>query len=72
MSTELTWLGHGSSQIVTSGKSILVDPYLTDQPTAPCKAADLSADYILVSHGHGDHVGDTVSIADRTGRKLRR
>ena len=47
--------------------TILIDPFLTDQPTASCKADDLTADFILVSHGHADHVGDTVSIAKRTG-----
>lgn len=67
MPTKITWLGHGSFQITTAGKQVLVDPFLTDQPTAPVKADDLEADFILVSHGHGDHVGDTVSIARRTG-----
>ena len=67
MATQITWLGHGTTQIHTAGKSILIDPFLTDQPTAPLKAEELGADYILVSHGHSDHVGDTVAIASRTG-----
>jgi L-ascorbate metabolism protein UlaG (beta-lactamase superfamily) len=46
---------------------ILVDPFITDNPLAPVKAGDIEADYIFVSHGHGDHVGDTVSIAKRCG-----
>ena len=67
MATEVTWLGHGSFQLKTQDLTILIDPFLTDQPTASCKADDLAADFILVSHWHADHVGDTVSIAKRTG-----
>ncbi len=47
--------------------TILLDPFLNDSPTAPVKAADVKADFILLSHGHVDHVGDTVAIARRTG-----
>jgi L-ascorbate metabolism protein UlaG (beta-lactamase superfamily) len=67
MPTEVTWLGHGSFQIKTKALTLQIDPFLTDQPTAPCKADDLEADFILISHGHGDHIGDSVSIAQRTG-----
>jgi L-ascorbate metabolism protein UlaG (beta-lactamase superfamily) len=67
MTTTLTWLGHGAWRIDTSGKRILIDPFLTGNPAAAVKAGDVAADYILVSHGHGDHVGDTVAIAKRTG-----
>jgi L-ascorbate metabolism protein UlaG (beta-lactamase superfamily) len=44
-----------------------LDPFLDESPTAPVKARDVKADFILLSHGHGDHVGDTVAIAKRTG-----
>jgi L-ascorbate metabolism protein UlaG (beta-lactamase superfamily) len=44
-----------------------VDPFLTGNPAAASKADEVPADFILVSHGHGDHVGDTVAIAKRTG-----
>jgi L-ascorbate metabolism protein UlaG (beta-lactamase superfamily) len=46
---------------------ILIDPFVTDNPLAPVKADEVDADFILVSHGHGDHVGDTIEIAKRTG-----
>jgi glyoxylase-like metal-dependent hydrolase (beta-lactamase superfamily II) len=65
MATKITWLGHNAWSIETGGKSILVDPFLDDSPTAPVKAASVNADYILLSHGHGDHVGDTVSGSPR-------
>jgi L-ascorbate metabolism protein UlaG (beta-lactamase superfamily) len=67
MTTELTWLGHGSWAVQTGGSQVLLDPFLDDNPSAPCKAADLDADYILVSHGHFDHVADVAPIANRTG-----
>lgn len=70
MATELTWLGHGSWLIATGEHHIVLDPFLTDSPTAPIKADDVPADFILVSHGHFDHVGDVERIAKRTGAAL--
>jgi L-ascorbate metabolism protein UlaG (beta-lactamase superfamily) len=67
MSTNITWLGHNAWSIETAGKSILLDPFLNDSPTSPVKAENVKADIILLSHGHGDHLGDTVAIAKRTG-----
>jgi len=67
MSTELTWLGHGSWSITSGGKNVLLDPFLSDSPTAPVKPDEVAADYILISHGHFDHVADVVDIATRTG-----
>lgn len=67
MPTTLTWLGHGTWLIATGGHSILVDPFLDDSPTAPVKSGDVTADFILVSHGHFDHVADAAKIAQRTG-----
>ena len=67
MSTRVRWLGHACLSLETDGRHILVDPFLTGNPTAAVKAEDVRADFILVSHGHGDHLGDTVAIARRTG-----
>jgi L-ascorbate metabolism protein UlaG (beta-lactamase superfamily) len=67
MATTITWLGHNAWSIESGGATILVDPFLNDSPTAPVKSEGVNADYILLSHGHGDHVGDTVAIAKRTG-----
>jgi L-ascorbate metabolism protein UlaG (beta-lactamase superfamily) len=66
MST-LTWLGHACWSIATSGKHLLIDPFLDDSPVAPVRADDVPADYILISHGHFDHISDAVKIALRTG-----
>lgn len=51
----------------TGGQRVLIDPFLTGNPVAVIKAADAAAEFILVSHGHGDHVGDAAAIAQRTG-----
>jgi L-ascorbate metabolism protein UlaG (beta-lactamase superfamily) len=67
MSVELTWLGHASWQLRTREHAILVDPFLDDSPTAPLKAGDARADFILVSHGHFDHIADAAKIANHTG-----
>lgn len=65
--TSLTWLGHGAWLLETGAKRVLIDPFLTGNPAAAAKPETVAADFILVSHGHGDHVGDTVAIAQRTG-----
>jgi L-ascorbate metabolism protein UlaG (beta-lactamase superfamily) len=67
MTTELTWYGHAVIGIKTAGYSVLVDPYLTGNPLASTSADRLAPDYILVTHGHGDHLGDTLAIAGRCG-----
>jgi L-ascorbate metabolism protein UlaG (beta-lactamase superfamily) len=67
MPAELTWLGHASWQLKTPQHTLLVDPFLDDSPTAPFKASQAVADFILVSHGHFDHVADAAKIANRTG-----
>ncbi len=67
MSTRVQWLGHSALWIEGAGKKVLIDPFLTGNPSAAAKAEEVSADLILISHGHGDHVGDAVAIARRTG-----
>ncbi len=67
MASELTWLGHGSWSIATGDYHVLLDPFLDDSPVAPVKADDVRADFILVSHGHFDHIADARKIALRTG-----
>jgi len=64
---KVTWLGHSCVTISNDKYNLIVDPFLTDNPAAAAKAEDIKADFILVTHGHGDHVGDAVTIAKRTG-----
>jgi L-ascorbate metabolism protein UlaG (beta-lactamase superfamily) len=67
MATRVCWLGHACLLLESDGRRVLIDPFLTGNPAAAARAEDVPADFILVSHGHGDHVGDTVPIARRTG-----
>ncbi len=67
MSSKVTWLGHSALAIETGGYKLLVDPFLHDNPLAAADPGRVQADFILLSHGHFDHVGDTVAIASRTG-----
>lgn len=64
----IKWLGHSAFQITTDQYlKILIDPFISNNPVAPLKVEELAADLILVTHGHKDHFGDTMEIADRTG-----
>lgn len=65
MKTSLTWYGHASLGLQVGEYQLLVDPYFTDNPAAAISANDARANYILITHGHGDHVGDTLEIAKR-------
>jgi L-ascorbate metabolism protein UlaG (beta-lactamase superfamily) len=67
MAFKLTWIGHASLALETDGYQLLIDPYLSQNPATKVDPAKVAADYILVTHGHGDHIGDTVEIAERTG-----
>ncbi len=67
MSIKVTWYGHACFLIEANGSRLLIDPFLTGNDLAPVGPDEVEADYILVSHGHSDHVGDTVAIANRTG-----
>jgi L-ascorbate metabolism protein UlaG (beta-lactamase superfamily) len=67
MAATITWFGHNCWSIAAGGKTILLDPFLDESPTAPVTAAAVQADYILVSHGHFDHIADAAAIAERTG-----
>ena len=64
---EITYHSHSCFSIAVGDTKLLIDPFLSGNPLADVSADEVEADYILVSHGHGDHVGDTVAIAKRTG-----
>lgn len=69
----LTWYGHATWLITVNGDQehkILLDPFLTDNPTAPVQCDDVTVDSVLVSHGHFDHVADAAAIANKNDATL--
>lgn len=66
----IRFLGHACFLLEDGQHRILIDPFLTRNPLAPISADEVEADYIFVTHGHGDHVGDTAAIARRTGATI--
>jgi len=67
---KITFYGHACFLIDTGSEKLLTDPFLTGNPCAAIRAEAVEADYILVSHGHSDHVGDAAAIAKRTGASI--
>ncbi len=66
----IRFLGHNAWFLTIDSARILIDPFLTHSPTAAISADEAEADLILISHGHGDHFGDALAIAKRTGAKI--
>jgi L-ascorbate metabolism protein UlaG (beta-lactamase superfamily) len=64
---KVTWHGHATTSLEVGGKRIVIDPFFNDNPKSDIKADQVEADYILISHGHFDHIADAQSIAKRTG-----
>jgi L-ascorbate metabolism protein UlaG (beta-lactamase superfamily) len=60
---ELTFLGHGAFQMDCEKASLAIDPFITGNPRATVKAGDLKVGYVLLTHGHPDHLGDGIAIA---------
>lgn len=67
MAFTIKFLGQSAFQFDIDGHVALIDPFLTGNPVAKTSAEDVEAEIILLTHAHGDHVGDTIDIAKRTG-----
>ncbi len=70
MSASITFYGHATLGIQTGKYHLIVDPYFTGNPACKTKLEDVQADYLLVTHGHGDHLGDAVALSKRTGAQV--
>ena len=66
MDTTYTFYGHATHALRLGETLLLIDPFFTGNPATTAKAEDMSPDYILITHGHSDHVGDAIEIAKRS------
>src|ERR687886_1577366 len=67
MAVDIRFLGQSCFELKAGSATVLTDPFLTGNPKAAASADEVEADVILLTHGHADHLGDTVDIAKRTG-----
>ena len=67
---KVNYLGHDCFLIESGGKSLITDPFLSGSPRATKKPTDVKPDAILVTHGHGDHLGDSIAISKRSGAPI--
>jgi L-ascorbate metabolism protein UlaG (beta-lactamase superfamily) len=67
---EIRFLGHACFELSEGDTRILIDPFLTGNPKAAVKAEDVEPTHIFLTHGHADHIGDTVEIAKRTNAQV--
>ena len=69
---KITWLGHSAFRLEFDQVVVMIDPFLTGNPsfTGDPDAASAGTTHVLLTHGHADHIGDTVAIAERNGAKL--
>ncbi len=66
----LTYAGHSTFLLETTLARLVVDPFFDQNPVSPFKVADVACDYIVISHGHSDHCGDALALAQRTGATI--
>jgi L-ascorbate metabolism protein UlaG (beta-lactamase superfamily) len=67
MSYQITFYGHGTFGVTIDKYQLLIDPFFSGNPSTNTSPDDVTPDYLLITHGHGDHVGDAVEIIKRTG-----
>src|SRR5215217_7258482 len=67
MAVDIRFLGQSCFELKAGGATVLIDPFLTGNPLAAASADEVEPDVILLTHGHSDHLGDTVDIAKRRG-----
>ena len=60
---KITYYGHAAFLVETEKHSLIIDPFISQNPTCPVQVEDIQVDYVLVTHGHSDHLGDSIGIA---------
>lgn len=70
MTIKITWFGHAFFSIETNKTKILIDPFIEGNKLCPISVRDAQADFICVTHGHGDHVGETLEISKKYGSAI--
>ena len=70
MGSKITFFGHATIGIETGDFNLIVDPYFKGNEAVKIKVEEVRADYLLITHGHGDHLGDAIEISARTGAKV--
>jgi L-ascorbate metabolism protein UlaG (beta-lactamase superfamily) len=70
MAVDVRWLGHACFELKAGDTTVLIDPFLTHNPSAAASADELEPDVILLTHGHQDHYGDVLDIAKRAGCRV--
>ena len=66
----IRFLGHACFELTEGEINVLIDPFLTGNPAAAAKAAEVNPTHIFLTHGHADHYGDVLDIAKRTGAEV--
>ena len=71
MTISITWHGHSTFSLDIDGTNVVIDPFFAgNNPAAKTNVSDVAADFILQTHGHGDHIADTVALGQRTGAQV--
>lgn len=70
MNVRVTWHGHATWQLETEEFSLVIDPFFDQNPACRTRAEEVSCQFILVTHGHFDHVADAAAVAQRTGAQV--
>ena len=68
--TKITWLGHSTFLLERNGKKVLIDPWLSGNPSCPEQFHNLVPDLVLITHGHGDHIGNVFDVAARSSAPI--
>jgi len=67
---KVTYYGHSAFRLSDGSQSLIIDPFLSNNPVSPVKAEEIKADYVVLTHAHGDHIGDALKIAQQNNATI--